>query len=303
MAMHSSHVEVEPAPGQVRCLAADQFYRMSFVEWRPELASAADRSESTVFAVHGLTRNGRDFDALAKHLSSHGRRVICPDVVGRGQSEWLHSKSLYQLPTYASAMASLHAATCATDEQVDWVGTSMGGVIGLVLASLPGSPVRRLVLNDVGPLVSKEGLSRLGQYCGKEGSFGSLVDVEVYLRSIYKPFGDLSDAQWAHLAKHTCRLANEVEAATARGSSTDGSAQPRYVMRYDPGIAQCFQGAVQDVDLWAMWERVRCPVLVIRGEFSDVLSRETVEEMRHRRPDDAGSFELYEVKGVGHAPS
>jgi pimeloyl-ACP methyl ester carboxylesterase len=262
--------------------------------------------------VHGLTRNGRDFDELAQHLSAAGRRVVCPDVVGRGRSEWLHTKALYQFPTYAAAMGSLHAAVCAPRQQVDWVGTSMGGIIGMVLGSMPGSPIRRLVLNDIGPLVHKEGLERLGEYCGKEERFESLAAVVAYLRRIYKPFGDLTDAQWQHLATHTCRAENSPaacgaggdagESATASDGESDGGGGG-FVMRYDPGIAESFRSVVTDVDLWSVWEKVRCPVLVIRGETSDILTRETLDQMRARRPTDAGAFLVYEVPGVGHAPS
>ncbi|MBF0094692.1 MAG: alpha/beta hydrolase [Alphaproteobacteria bacterium] len=248
------------------------FHRVAYTQW----GDAHNRR--VVVCVHGLTRNGRDFDALARDLAED-HRVLCPDVVGRGRSDWLTDPSLYDIPQYLSDMTVLIARSGA--EQVDWVGTSMGGLIGFVLASMPGSP---MVLNDVGPFVSKSALASILTYLGKAPRFADMERAVSYFREIHAQFGPLTDAQWRHIAETSVRRTD------------DGS----FVVRYDPGIAFPFQAlASADVDLWKVWDAVTCPVLVLRGATSALLSADTAAGMKARHPD----CRVVEYADCGHAPS
>src|SRR3712207_4093075 len=178
--------------GRLRGLSKAGFHEMAYVEWGPQ------QSERVVICVHGLTRQGRDFDPLAAHLAALGYRVICPDLVGRWQSGRLLDPSEYTLPQYCSDMSALIARSGTS--QVDWIGTSLGGLIGLTLAGLPGHPIRRLVVNDIGPVVPIPGLQRIAQYVAEmPPAFDSLDEAERYLRQVLAPFGDLSDEHWQHL--------------------------------------------------------------------------------------------------------
>lgn len=255
-------------------LSAAGFHRVAYTQWGRDDAPA-------VLCVHGLTRNGRDFDPLALALADR-RRVACPDVVGRGKSGWLANPALYGYPQYCADMAALIARIGG--DQVDWVGTSMGGLIGMTLAAQPNSPIRRLVINDVGPLISKVGLQRIADYVGKDPVFEDVAAVEAYLRFTLMGFGRLTDGQWRHLAEHSAR------------QRPDGLLG----LAYDPGIAHAFTAQpMQDVDLWALWDRVTCPVLVLRGADSDLLTAETAEEMTRRGP----GARIVEFPHTGHAPA
>jgi pimeloyl-ACP methyl ester carboxylesterase len=257
-------------------LSTGGFHRVAYTEWGDE------RDDRLAVCVHGLTRNGRDFDALAKALQNE-RRVACPDVVGRGRSDWLTDKSQYNFITYCADMTALLARLRGTS--VDWIGTSMGGQIGMILAAQPSTPIQRLVLNDIGPFVPKEAPRRLLAYAGTHPApFASFADAERYIREVYAPFGTLTDAQWAHLTRHSLR-------------EIDGG---RYALAYDPGIVEPLKEMQHaDFHIWPLWDRIRCPVLVLRGKESDVLLESTVEEMRRRGP----AVEVVEIDGVGHAPT
>jgi pimeloyl-ACP methyl ester carboxylesterase len=216
-----------------------------------------------VVCVHGLTRNGRDFDALAQALAAQGRRVICPDVPGRGISDWLPSGALYGVPTYVAALSPLLAQL----GEYDWVGTSMGGLIGMGLCAVPDVAMRRMVLNDIGPFPE----------------YASLAAVEAQLRKVHAPFGPLSDAEWAHLAQRSARV-------TASG---------KFVLHYDPAIVEPMAGPLADVDLWPLWELcAKRPVLVLRGESSDLLLPETAARM-----GEAPQVTVETISGCGHAPA
>ena len=257
--------------GQVRCLDPHGFHFMRYTEW----GDAANKR--VLVCVHGLTRTARDFDYLAESLAD-AYRVICPDVVGRGRSDWLRDANDYGFPVYTADMATLLASLHA--ETVDWVGTSMGGIIGMILAATPGSPLRKLVLNDVGALIPKEALQRIGQYVGLDPVFDSLEALEAAVRAV-SPFGNLSAEQWRHLSLHVARQ--------------DGA---KWRFRYDPGIARGFgKGPIVDVDLRAFWNGVHGPALVIRGENSDLLPAAVLDEMC-RRPHT----ERFIVPDTGHAP-
>ena len=251
------------------------FHRLHYTAW------GEATNHRVLICVHGLTRNGRDFDHLAMDLEDH-YRIYCPDVAGRGKSDWLTHKADYGYPQYLNDMNALIAHSGA--RTVDWVGTSMGGLIGMLLAAQPNSPIRRLVMNDVGPFVPKVALERIGEYLGKAPGFATLTEMDSYIRAIAASFGPLTDEQWRHLTVHSAVQAE------------DGS----YRFAYDPGIAEPFQAAgLEDVDLWPVWEQVRCPVLALRGEESDVLGHEDAMAMGQRGP----KAQVVEFQGVGHAPA
>jgi pimeloyl-ACP methyl ester carboxylesterase len=250
------------------------FHHVAYNEWGKK-----DRAQ-TVICVHGLTRNSHDFDALAQALEQD-RRVASVDLVGRGRSDWLADKQQYTFATYCGDMVALMARL--GQETYDWVGTSLGGFIGMFLAAQPSSPIRRLVINDAGAFVPKSAPQRMLEYVGIERLFQTLADAEKYFREIYKTFGPLTDAQWAELTRHSVRRRIEDRA---------------YTLTYDPDIVAPMRNP-QDLNLWPIWEEIRCPVLLLRGSESDVLTPDIVERMLKRGP----KTEVVEFPGVGHAPA
>lgn len=265
--------------GKVRCLSTAGFHKVAYVEW-----GHADNPKVLV-CVHGLTRNGRDFDFLAQALEAD-YRVICPDIVGRGKSDWLTNKSLYVMPQYCADMVTLLARLNV--ETVDWLGTSMGGLIGMTLAAQPGNPIRRLVLNDVGPVITGVSLARIGDYLGKPPRFDRIEEAEAYVRQVSAPFGPLTDTQWRHLTVHAVH------------EGKDGKIE----FVYDPGIAQVYRQSQllsggKDVELWQLFDAITCPTLLLRGEKSDLLTAQTAQAMTQRGPH----AKLIEVPDVGHAPT
>ena len=257
-------------------LGLNGFHRISYTEWGPE---QADR---TLLCVHGLTRNGRDFDVLAEALSD-AYRVVCPDVVGRGLSDRLVDADHYDYLQYNADMNAL-IARLGVDE-IDWLGTSMGGVIGMMLAALPGSPIRRLVINDIGPTIPGAALDRLATYVGKAPDFADLDAVEAYLRQIHAPFAPMSDEDWRRLAEHSAR------------PRAEGGFELSYDQRIGDKLRQ--SAPFQDVDLWMVWDRVQCPVLVLRGAHSDLLTAKTAQQMTTR----GTKARLVEMPDAGHTPS
>ena len=242
-----------------------------------------------VFCVHGLTRNSRDFDALANALSNGSknerRRIICIDVIGRGESESFNDKSLYGYTAYIQLCLTFLDAL--NIDQVDWVGTSMGGLIGMMIAAQESMKaqkdkrIRSLILNDVGSYIPKAALQRIGDYVGSDPEFALLENAEQYLRLIMQSFGVLSDDQWQHLTEH----------------SFYQDSNGKFRFKYDPDIALAFQGELDDVDLTPIWNLIDIPVLLIRGKESDLLLSDTANEMADRE-----SCQLVEFEDVGHAP-
>ncbi|MEL0143301.1 MAG: alpha/beta hydrolase [Alphaproteobacteria bacterium] len=249
-------------------------HHLHYTEWGPGDSPA-------VLCVHGLTQTARSFDALAEELS-RDRRVICLDVVGRGQSDWLPDSMNYGFPQYiADAQALIAELDLAP---VDLVGTSMGGLIGMMLAIQDPNPIRRLVLNDVGPFISKEAVRRIRDYVGTDPEFPDMDAFEQYLRYIWSPFGQLTDDQWRHLTETSAR------------HTENGNIAPSYDMRIrEPIVA----GPVEDANLWPFWDKIAINVLVLRGAHSDILPAETAQEMTRRGPKAT----LVEFEGVGHAPA
>jgi pimeloyl-ACP methyl ester carboxylesterase len=260
----------------VQCASPTGLHRMAYLEW------GSRDNPKVVVCVHGLTRCGRDFDFLARALAAD-HRVVCPDVAGRGDSEWLRDPTEYQVPVYVNDMVALIARLDV--ETVQWIGTSLGGLIGMSLAALPQSPVTKLVLNDVGPVVTAASVSRIASYVGRWPPLPTIEAAEAYVRAVSAPFGAHSDAEWRFLTEHVVRR------------NPDGS----FRMHYDPALALTFKapGPPRDVELWGLYDNIRCPTMVVRGESSDLLTRDTANEMSRRGP----RAEVVEIAGVGHAPT
>lgn len=268
----------EPRLEHVLCLDSRGLHRMAYWEW------GDPDNKRVVVCVHGLSRQGRDFDTLARELRGQCR-VVCVDVVGRGQSDWLEDPMGYNIQAYVADMVTLLARLNA--ESVDWVGTSMGGLIGLGVAALPRSPVRRLVLNDVGPTVEPASLQRIGTYLGLPAHWATVQEAADALRAISPGFGPHTPEQWIELTRPQLK--------------PDGDG---FKPHYDPGIAVPFKAITPDLAkageaiLWHAYDSLRVPVLLLRGAQSDLLSRETALAMTQRGP----KARLIELDGVGHAP-
>jgi pimeloyl-ACP methyl ester carboxylesterase len=262
-----------PRQRSLKSLSPHGFHRVVWHEW------GDPANPRVVVCVHGLTRTGRDFDVVGEALAST-HRVVAVDMPGRGMSEWLAHPADYVFPTYLTALTALVAASGA--EAVDWIGTSMGGLLGMVIAAQPGTPIRRLVVNDVGPAIEPASLERIGTYVGLDPTFASYDEIDRYIRAIAAPFGPHSDEQWAHLV------------GTSVAQRADGS----WGLTYDPGIAVPYRGNPAPPDLWPVWDAIRCPTLVLRGAISDLLARDTALAMTERGPRPA----VVEFDGVGHAP-
>ena len=265
-----------PTQHFVRCASPKGLHRMAYLEW------GDPKNQRVLVCVHGLTRCARDFDTLAATLAAR-YRVVCPDVAGRGDSEWLADPMLYQLPQYVNDMVTLIARLDV--ESVHWLGTSMGGLIGMALAAQPGTPVQRLVINDAGPVIAKVSLERIASYVGMALVFPDIAAAEAYLRVVNATFGPHSDAEWRFLT----------EVAVRRNA--DGSVR----MHYDPRLAETFRASMpeKDLELWPVWDAIRCPTLVLRGAQSDLLTKETCAQMTARGP----KARVVEFAGVGHAPT
>jgi pimeloyl-ACP methyl ester carboxylesterase len=262
----------------VTCASPAGLHRIAYWEWPAK--SGVERAPAVV-CVHGLTRNGRDFDVLAEALASD-YRVICPDMAGRGQSDRLGQSALYAIPQYLADCVTLIARLDV--ERVAWVGTSMGGLIGMSLAALPKNPVACLVLNDVGPELSAEGLGRIADYVGKAPEFDSYEECVDYTRTIAAGFGPHDSAGWDLLCRHYW----------VRSGA-------RWHVHYDPRIAEPFALTrnAGPMNLWPLYEAIGCPTLLLRGEQSDLLGSKIAAEMGRRGP----KARIVEFAGVGHAPS
>lgn len=277
-------------PAAARPVTGPQ-HRMAYWEWN---ATGNPAHPHVIVCVHGLSRQGRDFDVLARELSQHAR-VVCPDVVGRGQSDWLADPMGYQIPQYGADMvallAQLHQQAPITT--LDWVGTSMGGLIGMGITGQPDLPlpvpVRRLVLNDVGPVIQWQALQRIGQYLGFLAKFESLQQAADAMWAISTSFGPHTPAQWLELSRAMVRSLPE-------GGVT---------LHYDPAIAVPFRSMTQEAAaageafLWQLYDQITARTLLLRGADSDLLSHETAQAMAERGP----RAQLVEFAGVGHAPT
>lgn len=289
----------QPRLDHVTCVSPFGTHRMAYWEW------GDPSNERVLLCVHGLTRTGRDFDVIARYLSKH-YRVVCPDIVGRGQSDWAVDASSYVVPQYVSDIVTLLARL--KPGSLDWIGTSMGGLIGLGFAGMlalsdVNRPVRmvpselslekdlrlgKLVLNDVGPRLGGNGLERIAEYVGKPEEFQSFSDALSYIQRTSAGFGKHTQAQWEALTRNVF-------------FAHDGEWVKHYDLRIAEPVMQQTPLVLQGSEaiLWAAYESIQTPVLIVRGQESDLLSSTTAQEMLVRNPNAT----LYEVPGVGHAPS
>ena len=269
----------EPRLNHVQCLTARGLHRMAYWEW----GDAAN--PRVLVCVHGLSRQGRDFDTLARSLCTD-YRVVCPDVVGRGQSDALADPMAYQVSTYVADMVTLIARLNAAT--LHWVGTSMGGLIGMVLAGLPNSPIQRLVLNEIGPTIQPEAVARIGTYLGVPQHWATLDEAADALLAISQGFGPHTRAQWLALTRPMLK--------------PDGAG---FKLHYDMNIAQPIRAmtpqdaATGEAVLWHSYDHITCPTLLLRGADSDLLTAATAQAMTQRGPKARG----VEFAGVGHAPT
>jgi pimeloyl-ACP methyl ester carboxylesterase len=268
----------------VQCLSLAGLHRMSYKEWGDE------SNPNVLVCVHGVTRVADDFDNMARALASD-YRVIAPDIVGRGRSGWLKNPQLYRIPQYVSDIVTLLARVLPDGERkkVDWFGTSMGGLIGMGLASLPGNPIRKLVLNDIGPVLAPMAMQRIGDYIGQDLRFDSFAAGAKFIRDVSLSFGEHTEAEWHKLATDVLR------------QDKDG----KWIRHYDMGLALPFRSATPEsaeadqAMLWAAYDAITCPTLLVRGADSDLLSPETAKLMTERGP----KAKLVEIPNVGHAPT
>ena len=263
--------------GSVMSISKNGFHRIAYVEW------GDPNSDRVALCVHGLSRQGRDFDLLAAHLASRGWRVICPDLVGRGQSDWLRDPEEYNLPQYSVDMTVLIARLGV--RKVTWIGTSLGGLIGMVVAGQADTPVSTLVVNDIGPFLPWQALHRLASSVRTSPHrFPDFPAALAFYRQSLAPFGHLSDAEWDHLARHNVE------------QLADGS----YRKYADPEITAAFKpGWYFNLSLWSTWDSIHCPVYGLRGAESDLLSTSIANEMSRRGPKAT----MVDIPECGHAPA
>jgi pimeloyl-ACP methyl ester carboxylesterase len=259
----------------LKCQGENETYKMFYREW------GDSNNPKVLFCVHGFTRNSQDFSYLAEALKDK-YRVICPDVVGRGKSDWLDDKTKYDYTTYVRDM--IHLVSHLKPETLDWIGTSMGGNIGMIISGTNKHLIRKLVLNDVGPKVTKDVVQRLQDQFEEVQIFKNLEDAEEHLRDIYHSFGKLTVQEWRKITKDSFMQLD------------DGT----YVRNYDPGITHNLkQLEAMDVEIWEIWDNINCPVMSVRGVNSDVLTSEILWEMQMRGPDVV----VLDVPETGHTPT
>jgi len=274
--------EIAPRQRFVQCLSPAGLHRIAYREW------GAPDNRSVLVCVHGLTRVGNDFDRLARALCDRFR-IVCPDIAGRGASDWLRDARCYALPQYLSDMVTLLARLDV--DHVDWVGTSMGGLIGIALAGQAGAPIRRLVINDVGPTLDATALARIGAYLGQPVRFASVEQAVDYVAQISAPFALGSRELWREITLPVIRRVRN-------------DAGECWVMHYDPRIGEPFRAitpeaaAAAEAELWRLYEAIGARVLLARGADSDLLTPATAQRMCEIGP----RARLVQFAGVGHAP-
>ena len=273
-----SHADVPFRTGHFWAYAPHDFHRIAYVEW------GDPNAPHVVVCVHGLSRQGRDFDPLGYRLAKMGYRVVCPDLAGRGLSGWLKDPELYGLPQYAADMAAL-IGHLRIPGKIDWVGTSLGGLTGMVLAASANTPIRRMVINDIGPFLPWAPIRHIGSRLRDAPRLHhNLASGESRLRTVLAAFGPLTDEQWRHIARHSFF------------PEPNGGWRPHY----DPGIGDAFRpGRVYSVSMWRDWDAITCPVLLLRGAHSELLLAATADEMTRRGPPT----ERIEIADCGHAPA
>ncbi len=250
-------------------------HKLAYLEWGDE------NNPNVLICSHGLTRNKHDFDLLAEKLSDN-YRIICFDLPGRGESDWLTNKMAYDYNQYTVDALMVIARTGV--EKVDWLGTSMGGLLGMALAAMPNSPIKKLIINDVGPYLPKEALMRIAEYVGQQPSFNTSEELGAFIRTVYAGFGELTEQQWNNMLTY--------------GQRTLESGQ--FTLNYDPGISQVFMDKpLEDINLWPVWDAITQPTLVIKGENSDLLMPDIATKMLTTGP----KAQLITIPNTAHAPA
>lgn len=263
---------LSPRENYILGLTTDGFHKINYVEW------GDPQSEKVVMCVHGMSRNGRDFDYLAKELVAYGYRVICPDLPGRGRSDWHKNPENYNTLKNIQELLALIARLNV--EKLDWIGTSLGGMIGMILASYSDSPIQKLIMNDVGPFIPAKPIQRIIKYLSLNPTFKTQKEAKRYLQQLLAPFGTLEEEHMDHLVDH------------AYFTNLHGQLQ----LSYDPKILNPVKSV--DVDLWYLWETITIPVFILRGADSEVLTHKILNQMLKKE-----KVEAIEFPNVAHAPA
>lgn len=263
-------------------LSKNGFHNVSYREW-----DNSSNARSKVICVHGLTRNAEDFNFLATQLKDDFD-VVCPDIVGRGKSDWLNDPNLYNYPQYMSDTTCLFSRLNVSSKmKVDWVGTSMGGILGMLIAAQPNAPIQRLILNDIGPEVPSTALLRIKAYIEAYPTFNTLAEAKNYIRNGLASFGKLSEEQWDQITNTSVKKENH-----------------DFRMAYDPALITAYKKALDEHHtteniLWDIWKNIKCPILLLHGIESDVLTPEIISKMEALKPE----MEIVAFENVGHAPA
>jgi pimeloyl-ACP methyl ester carboxylesterase len=273
------NLTAEPDIRFVLALSPKGLHRIAYAQWGDET------NPNVVICLHGLSRNGRDFDPLAQMLVNAGWRVVCPDMIGRGRSAWATDPAIYTVPQYVADCVTLIAAVQA--KRLAWVGTSMGGIIGMAIAADPQSPIESLVLNDIGPVIDPKGQQRIAANTVEKVEFESFDEAQKVLRARMVEFGPHSDEDFLYLSRHYIVKRNGM-----------------FTFHFDPHFSGTFKtdsaaNAGKTPALWHLYDAIKVPTLVIRGQYSDILSDDTAQEMTQRGPRAALSIAV----GTGHAPT
>ncbi len=273
---------IHPTPKEHRCYCTnpDDFHYITYYAW-------GDPSNPPLIMVHGLSRMGRDFDAVAAALSDI-YYVICPDMVGRGKSDWLPEGQTYTYTQYINDLTTLlthiRQSDATAPQAISWLGSSMGGLLGMIMASIPGTLITKLIINDIGPFITHDALKKIRSYVGLMPTFQTFDMGEHFVRQIYAPFGKLTDAQWHHMAMHSLH------------QQSDGT----YRLHYDPRVAHFkLDDDAPDVNLWSCWRNISCPTLILRGIHSEIFPRDVAEQMLTSNPYAS----LIEIPDAGYAPA
>lgn len=274
-------------------LSEEGFHRIAYSEW-----GFPSSHSPSILCVHGLTRNRRDFDDLASYLSQQELHLVCPDMVGRGDSDWLKDPIHYTFEQYLADCNVL--INRMPSVKIDWIGTSMGGIIGMILASLPHSPIQRLILNDTGPQIELSGLTRLMMNASLHPTFSTLEEAVQYHKTTLPEIGDLTESQWMRMTENSVQETKPgLFTLKFDPNSRTTSIKSKIAWKSILHPYKALEGVLFDIDLWHIWKMVRCPVLVIHGKKSDILSDSTIQKMRH----SPTPVTVIEVAEVGHAPS
>lgn len=267
------------------------FHKVNYYLW-----GSRQKNEVPVICVHGMTRNGSDFDTLADHLASQGKQIYCPDIVGRGNSDWLQDAKNYSFEQYASDMVNMIARTGANE--IDWVGTSMGGIIGMIIAAMPNSPIRRLIINDIGPQIPAKAIRRLSRYAGKDPIFHSIDEAIKYYKIGYSTFGDLSEEQWKRITLSSIRQTDNGFISKVDPGIKHVPSKGKFIFNLITHPYKTLQGPVFDINLWYLWDAIKCPTYLIYGEKSDLVTPAILTKMRASK----SNMQVMAISNVGHAP-